>query len=150
MKQPSLNPEEAAQQFILAIQALEEEIVRGQNNLQMIELQIQRLIETAVAVRELKNHQPGDEIMINIGSGTHLYVKLTETKQVVTSIGAGFAVERTIDEALKRYEEQQEKLAELAKQQQEQMRANQERIEDYRNQLNQLIQATQQQSTQPG
>ncbi|MDO8056329.1 MAG: prefoldin subunit alpha [Candidatus Hermodarchaeota archaeon] len=147
MTQPSPDPGQVAQQYYLAIQALEEEIVRGQNNLQMIELQIQRLIETSAAVRELKNHEPGDELMINIGSGTHVHVKLTNKKEVVTTIGAGFAVERTIDDALKSYKTQQEKLTELAKQQQEQIRATQERIEEYRNQLNQLIEAAQQQTS---
>jgi prefoldin alpha subunit len=147
MTQPSPDPGQVAQQYYLAIQALEEEIVRGQNNLQMIELQIQRLIETSAAVRELKNHEPGDELMINIGSGTHVHVKLTNKKEVVTTIGAGFAVERTIDDALKHYKTQQEKLTELAKQQQEQIRATQERIEEYRNQLNQLIEAAQQQTS---
>lgn len=147
MTQPSPDPGQVVQQYYLAIQALEEEIVRGQNNLQMIELQIQRLLETSAAVRELKNHESGDEIMINIGSGTHVHVKLTDKKEVVTTLGAGFAVERTVDDALKQYEKQQEKLTDLAKQQQEQVRATQERIEEYRNQLNQLIQAAQQQET---
>jgi prefoldin alpha subunit len=145
MTQPSPDPGQVVQQYYLAIQALEEEIARGQNNLQMIELQIQRIIETSAAVRELKDHEPGDELMINIGSGTHVHVKLTDKKKVVTTIGAGFAVERTVDDALKHYEQQQEKLTEIAKQQQEQIRATQERIEEYRNQLNQLIQAAQQQ-----
>jgi len=147
MTQPTPDPGQAAQQYYLAIQALEEEIVRGQNNLQMIELQIQRIIETSVAVRELKNHEPGDEVLINIGSGTHVHVKLTDKKEIVTTIGAGFAVERTVDDALKHYETQQEKLTEIAKQQQGQIRATQERIEEYRNQLNQLIQAAQQKTS---
>ena len=147
MTQPSPDPGQVAQQYYLAIQALEEEIVRGQNNLQMIELQIQRLLETSAAVRDLKNHKAGDELMINIGSGTHVHVKLTDKKEVVTTIGAGFAVERTLDDALKQYKQQQEKLTELAKQQQEQIRATQERIEEYRNQLNQLIEAAQQQTS---
>jgi prefoldin alpha subunit len=113
----------------------------------MIELQIQRSLETAAAVRELKNHEPGDELMINIGSGTHVHVKLTDKKKIVTTIGAGFAVERTIDDALKQYEAQQKKLTEIAKQQQEQINTTQGRIEEYRNKLNQLIQAAQQQTS---
>jgi prefoldin alpha subunit len=139
------NPEETAQQFIIAIQALEEEIARGQSNLQMIEAQMQRLAETTTAVQELKKHKVGDEIMVNIGSGTHLYVKLIDPKHVVTSFGAGFAAEHTIDDALKRFEEQQKQLADIAQRQSEQMQNSQAKIDEYRNQLNQLIQSTQQQ-----
>ncbi len=143
------NPEQLAQQLILSVQALEEEISRGQNNLQMIELQMQRLAETATAVQELKNHKVGDEIMVNIGSGVHIHVKLSDPKHVVTSLGAGFAAERTIAEALKRFEEQQKQLTDIAQRQQEQIQTSQARLEEYRGQLNQLIQATQQQTQQP-
>lgn len=138
------NPEQLAQQLIISIQALEDEIARGQNNLQMIELQLQRLMETATAIRELKNHKVGDEILVNIGSGVHLHVKLTDAKNVVTSFGAGFAAERTMDQALTRFEEQQKQLTNIAQRQQEQIQNTQQRLEEYRNQLNQLIQSTQQ------
>jgi prefoldin alpha subunit len=145
MAQTPLDPEQLAQQLIMSVQALEDEIARGQNNLQMIEVQMQRLAETAVAVQELKNHKVGDEIMVNIGSGVHIYVKLIDPKHVVTSLGAGFASERTLDEALTRFEEQQKQLSNIAQQQQEQIQETQSRIEEYRSQLNQLIQAAQQQ-----
>ncbi len=144
MAQTPPDPEQLAQQLVMSIQALEEEIARGQNNLQMIEVQMQRLAETTTAVQELKHHKVGDEIMINIGSGVHLYVKLIDPKHVVTSFGAGFAAQRTLDEALKRFEEQQKQLTSIAQRQQEQIQNSQTRIEDYRSQLNQLIQATQQ------
>ncbi len=150
MAQPPAESEQLAQRLIATIQALEEEMVRGQNNLQMIDLQLQRLVETAVAVRELKNHKPGDEIMVNIGSGIHLYVQLTDNKRVVTSMGAGFAAERTVDEALTRFAEQQKQLTDLAKRQQEQLRNTQNQLEASQSQLNQLIQSAQQQpSKQP-
>lgn len=144
MAQPPTNPEQLAQQLIMSVQALEEEITRAQNNLQMIELQLQRLAETATAVQELKNHKVGDEIMVNIGSGVHIHVKLTDPKHVVTSVGAGFAAQRTIDEALTRFSEQQKQLTDIAQRQQEQIQNTQARIEDYRSQLNQLIQTAQQ------
>jgi prefoldin alpha subunit len=144
MAQTPPNPEQLAQQLIMSVQTLEEEIARGQNNLQMIEVQMQSVAETATAVQELKNHKTGDEIMVNIGSGVHIYVKLVDAKHVVTSFGAGFAAERTIDEALKRFEEQQKQLTDIAQRQQEQIQNTQGRIEAYRAQLNELIQTTQQ------
>ncbi|MFX1577699.1 MAG: prefoldin subunit alpha [Promethearchaeota archaeon] len=146
MTQTPPNPEQLAQQLIMSVQALEDEIARGQSNLQMIEVQMQRLAETTTAVQELKNHKVGDEIMVNIGSGVHLYVKLIDPKHVVTSFGAGFAAERTVDQALKRFEEQQKQLTDIAQRQQEQIQNTQSRIEEYRSQLNQLIESTQQQS----
>jgi prefoldin alpha subunit len=145
MAKTPLSPEQTAQQFIMAIQALEDELARGQTNLQRIELQSQSLAETTVAVQELKNHKVDDEIMINIGSGVHLYVRLVDPKHVVTSFGAGFAAKRTVNEALKRFEEQQKQLADIAQRQTEQLQNAQAKIEEYRTQLNQLIQATQQQ-----
>lgn len=144
MTQTPPNPEQLAQQLIMAVQALEEEITRGQSNLQMIDAQRQGLAETATAVQELKNHKVGDEILVNIGSGVHLYVKLTDPKHVVTTYGAGFAAERTVDQALARIEEQQKQLTDVAQRQQEQMQNAQNQIEQYRSQLNELIQSAQQ------
>jgi prefoldin alpha subunit len=141
--QSPADREQVARQLIVTIQALEDELVRGQNNLQMIELQSQRLAETSAAVLELKNHEPGDEVMIDIGSGVHLRVKLTDTSKVVTVIGAGFAAEKTLDEALKGFEEQQKMLTDLAKRQQDQLQATQKQIEDSRNQLSVLMQPPQ-------
>lgn len=143
MAQSPADREQVARQLIVTIQALEDELVRGQNNLQMIELQSQRLAETSAAVLELKNHEPGDEVMIDIGSGVHLRVKLTDTSKVVTVIGAGFAAEKTLDEALKGFEEQQKMLTDLAKRQQDQLQATQKQIEDSRNQLSVLMQPPQ-------
>ena len=143
MAQSPADREQVARQLIVTIQALEDELVRGQNNLQMIELQSQRLAETSAAVLELKNHESGDEVMIDIGSGVHLRVKLTDTSSVVTVIGAGFAAEKTLDEALKGFEEQQKMLTDLAKRQQDQLQATQKQIEDSRNQLSVLMQPPQ-------
>ncbi len=143
MAQSPVDREQVARQLIVTIQALEDELVRGQNNLQMIELQSQRLVETSVAVQELKNHKPGDEVMIDIGSGVHLRVKLTDTSNVVTVIGAGFAAEKSLDDALKGFEEQQQMLTDLAKRQQDQLQTTQKQIEDSRNQLSTLMQPPQ-------
>ena len=143
MAQSPAEREQLAQQIILTIQALEDELVRGQSNLQMIQVQSQRLAETAGAVNELKKHAPGDEVMVNIGSGVHLHVKLTNTSRIVTVMGAGFAAERSLADALAGFEEQQKQLAELAKRQQDQLQNAQRQIQENRNQLSQLLQPQQ-------
>ena len=143
MAQSPAEKEQLAQQIILTIQALEDELVRGQSNLQMIQVQSQRLAETAGAVIELKKHAPGDEVMVNIGSGVHLHVKLTNTSRIVTVMGAGFAAERSLADALASFEEQQKQLAELAKRQQDQLQNAQRQIQENRNQLSQLLQSQQ-------
>ena len=140
MSQNQADKERRARELILAIQALEDEIVRGQSNLQLLEVQSARLAETAMAVRELQKHKPGDEVMVNLGSGVHLQVKLTKTAHVVFSLGAGFAAEKTIEEALASFKRQQQQLEELSRRQQEHLRAIQARIDEMRNQLAQLIQ----------
>lgn len=144
LTQQPADPQQLAQRIILSIQALEDEIARGQSNMQMIQVQSQRLIETTAAVQELKHHKPGDEVMINIGSGVHLHVKLTNTKNVVNVIGTGLAAEQTIDEALASFEEKQKQLTDIASRQQEQIQTAQNRLEELRTQLNQLMQAQQQ------
>lgn len=139
MSQTPDEKEQLSRQLIVTIQTLEEEMSRGQSNLQMIDFQSQRLAETAAAVKALKNHAPGDEVMISIGSGVHIYVKMANTSHVVKVLGAGFAAEKTLDEALMGFEEQQKQLAALSQRQQEQLRTARARLEEMQNQLSQLL-----------
>jgi len=138
--QEQADKERRARELILAIQALEDEIIRGQSNLQLLEVQSARLTETARAVQELQKHEPGDEVMVNLGSGVHLQVKLAKTTHVVFSLGAGLAAEKTIEEALDSFKRQQQQLEELSKRQQEHLRRIQARIDEMRDQLARLIQ----------
>jgi len=138
-QKPSDN-EQRARKLILSIQALEDEMVHGQSNLQMIEVQAQRLEETASAVTELKKHAPGDEVMVSLGAGVHLQVKLVNASRVVASLGAGVAAERNLDDALALFKKQQAQLADIAKRQEEQLQTAQSQIDDMRNQLSQLLQ----------
>jgi prefoldin alpha subunit len=139
MSQAPDEKELLSRQLAVTIQTLEEEMSRGQSNLQMIDYQSQRLAETAAAVKELKNHAPGDEVMISIGSGVHIHVKMAKTSHIVKVLGAGFAVEKTLDEALKGFEEQQKQLASILQRQQEQLQKTQARLEETQNQLSQLL-----------
>lgn len=139
MTQKPAENEQRARQLILSIQALEDDMVRGQSNLQMIEVQAQRLAETASAVTELKNHANGDEVMVSLGAGVHLQVKLTDARHVVAALGAGVAAERKLDDALAAFKKQQEQLADIAKRQEEQLEKVQSQIEEMRNQLSRML-----------
>lgn len=140
MTQKPSDNEQRARKLILSIQALEDEMVHGQSNLQMIEVQAQRLEETASAVTELKKHAPGDEVMVSLGAGVHLQVKLVNASRVVAAMGAGVAAERNLDDALALFKKQQEQLADIAKRQEEQLQTYQSQIDGMRNQLSQLLQ----------
>jgi len=138
--QKPADKEQHARQLILSIQALEDEVVRGQSNLQMIEVQAERLAETATAVTELKKHASGDEVMVSLGAGVHLQVKLTDASHVVADMGAGVAAERKLDDALALFKKQQEQLADIAKRQEEQLEKVQTQIDEMRTQLSELLQ----------
>ena len=140
MTQKPADKEQHARQLILSIQALEDEVVRGQSNLQMIEVQAERLAETATAVTELKKHASGDEVMVSLGAGVHLQVKLTDASHVVADMGAGVAAERKLDDALALFKKQQEQLADIAKRQEEQLEKVQTQIDEMRTQLSELLQ----------
>lgn len=140
MTQKPAENEQRARKLILSIQTLEDEMAHGQSNLQMIEVQAQRLEETASAVTELKKHAPGDEVMVSLGAGVHLQVKLVNASRVVAALGAGVAAERNLDDALALFKKQHEQLADIAKRQEEQLQTYQSQIDDMRNQLSQLLQ----------
>lgn len=132
--------EQYTRQLIQSIQLMEEDIARGQSNLQMFQAQATRLAETATAVSELKRHESGDEVMISIGSGVHLLANLASTSHVIVALGAGFAAEKSLDEALAGFEQQQEQLLEISRRQQEHLREAHARLEVMRKQVSQLVQ----------
>ncbi len=140
MAEEQQQREQHARQLIQSIQFMEEEIARGQSNLQMFQAQATRLAETAIAVTELKRHEPGDEVMVSIGSGIQLVVNLASTSHVIVALGAGFAAEKSLEEALAGFEQQQEQLVEMSKRQEEHLREAHARLEVMRKQVSQLVQ----------
>jgi prefoldin alpha subunit len=127
-------------QLVQNMQSLEADINRIQSNLQLFQAQENRLVETTIAVSELKRHKSGDEVMVSIGPGVHLHVKLSDISNVIVALGAGFAAEKPLDEALASFEQQRQQLVEIANHHQDLLREAYAKYEATRNTLSKLSQ----------
>jgi len=57
----------------------------------------------------------GNEILVAVGSLTYINAKLTNTKKVIVEVGAGVALEKTVEEAKKTLEKREKNLKDALK-----------------------------------
>ncbi|AAM02827.1 prefoldin subunit alpha [Methanopyrus kandleri] len=126
------------------LQRLIAEINRLQGQMEAINAQID-LIESSISelnrveetLKGVKELEGDEEVLVPVGAQSFVRACVTDTERVIVGIGAGVAVERTIDEALESIDDQrqelekaraeaQQKLQELAQELQEKQRKAQE------------------------
>ena len=104
------------------------------------------LRETTAAIESIKslNEKPESETLVPIGMGTYIPTKISSTSKIVMSIGAGVAVEKDFSSAIN-YLEAHIKEIEVALQDNAAKKQDAAaRLEQGREQLNQLMQSVSQ------
>lgn len=90
------DPRQLAAQFEL----VQRELQRMERRLETLQ---QALIETqqaAAALRELGSRTGTQETLVSIGAGVQVHGSVDVGKKVLVPVGAGYAVEKTFDEAV--------------------------------------------------
>lgn len=52
------------------------------------------------ALKQIKELQSGNDILVHIGAGVHVYAKLSNVEKVIVGLGAGVSMEKTPDGAI--------------------------------------------------
>jgi prefoldin alpha subunit len=68
-------------------------------NLELLTMSVQEMRQTVETLEELKNTEPGREILLPLGTGSFIKSTLKKNDRVIIGIGAGFSVEKEVDEA---------------------------------------------------
>ncbi|MBW3012984.1 prefoldin subunit alpha [Candidatus Woesearchaeota archaeon] len=93
--------EQELRQAYLELQLMGQQLKQLQQQIQHIDAQVEELIHTEAALDEIPNAEKGSEMLAPLASGIFLKTKLDENRKVVLNIGAGTAVEKTIEETKK-------------------------------------------------
>jgi len=102
--------EQAIRELIYKLQIYQAESENLQQQAGLIELslgEIESAIQTLGSMNEVK---AGQEIMVPVGAGTHVYANMARLDKIVINIGAGVSVEQDIEEAKKILEKRQGEL----------------------------------------
>jgi prefoldin alpha subunit len=109
------------------------------------------LEETMIATRALegvKNCQKATEALVPVGAGSFVRVELSDLQKVITGVGAGVCMEKSIDSAILDHKERQAELEKLNGSLQQQLSQILTSIEGSKNNLASLIEQQSKQKTQ--
>jgi len=81
------------------IEQLQNQVNAHNQNLELLSMSVQEMRQTVETLEELKNTEPGREVLLPLGTGSFLKSTLKQNDRVIIGIGAGFSVEKEIDEA---------------------------------------------------
>ncbi|MBU7004664.1 MAG: prefoldin subunit alpha [Theionarchaea archaeon] len=68
-------------------------------NLELLTLSVQEMRQTVETLEELKSTEPGREILLPLGTGSFIKSTLKKNDRVIIGVGAGFSIEKEVDEA---------------------------------------------------
>jgi len=101
------------------------------------------LEETLIATRALegiKDFQKGTETLIPIGAGSFLRVELADIEKVITGVGAGVCVEKSVDSSILSLKDRQTELEKLSSSLQQQLGQLSTSVESSKDNLARLVQ----------
>jgi len=109
------------------------------------------LEETMIATRTLegvKNCQKATEALVPVGAGSFVRVELSDVQKVITGVGAGVCMEKSIDSSILDHKERQAELEKLNGSLQQQLSQILTSIEGSKNNLASLIEQQSKQKSQ--
>ena len=68
-------------------------------NLELLTVSLSEMRQTLETLEEIKSTEPGREILMPLGTGSFVKATLKENDRVIIGVGAGFSIEKNVDEA---------------------------------------------------
>jgi len=109
-----------------------------QRQIELLSNALAEISLTKATLEELKKCEGEKDILLHIGSGTYIGAKIKDTSKVIFGIGAGYSVDKSLDEALKKLEERSGKLQQQLSQSQMQLSQALARLEAVQGQISSL------------
>jgi prefoldin alpha subunit len=81
------------------IEQLQQQVNVHNQNLELLTMSVSEMRQTMETLEELKNTEPGREILLPLGTGSFVKSTLKSNDRVIIGIGSGFSIEKEVDEA---------------------------------------------------
>jgi prefoldin alpha subunit len=105
-----MTKEEEISRNLTLIEYYKEQLNSVDMQAQFMQAAVADYQKAKLTVSQMKKYTKDSEILIPIGGGNFLNGSLTDVSKVLVDIGAGFMVEKSVDEAVKKIEERLQKV----------------------------------------
>ena len=132
----------------------EAELIQSQinthnQNLELLNLSLNEARQTLDTLEQIKDVSPGTELLVPVGSGSFIRSTIAQNDRVVIGIGAGFSMEKNIDEAKAIVDKRADQLDSAIKQTTERVQELSSRLEQLTPRLKKLYQELSTPTEQP-
>ena len=93
---PQMKQEELVSQLATEIRILEGSVATLQSRLDIVRSAISEVTMAHATLEGLTKLQEGDDVLVPVGAGSYVRMKLSDSKKLVMGIGAGTAMEKDI------------------------------------------------------
>jgi len=135
--------EEELRRLSVEMRFLEQTAETLQQRLQMLNAAMTDLSYASMTLDGVEKEQQDAELLVPIGGGSYVQMKLASADKVIVSLGAGVSVEKSLPEAKAVLKERLEELEKSSVAAQQQFSQIAERISSGRNRLETLLSAAQ-------
>ena len=113
-------------------------IESAQRQIELLSNALAEISLTKATLEELKKCEGEKDILLHIGSGTYVNATVKDVSRVIFGIGAGYSVDKSLDDALKKLEERGNALQQQLSQSQAQLSQALARLETIQGQISSL------------
>ena len=133
------NEEEELRKLSIEMRYLEQTAETLQQRISMVNAAMTDLTYANMSLDDLEKEKEDAELLVPIGGGSYIKVKLANTDTVVVGVGAGVSVEKTLPEAKEIVKERLSALEKTITSAQQQFAQVAQRINAGRNRLESLL-----------
>ena len=98
MAEQTNKEQELLQQRYMELQMIDAQIKQIQKQIQLIDNQVNELNFMQESIEEIKNVEPGTEILVPLSSGIFLKAELKDVNTALVNVGSGVTVEKTMEQ----------------------------------------------------
>lgn len=136
------NSQEKQQEFqrmVTELRESQQDVESLQNQIEILSSSINEIENTIETVGSMENVELGTEILVPIGSGTYITAELKDANRLLSDIGAQLVAERKPEEVVKLLKKEKKDFEESLDRAQNRLKELNEKIEDLRPKVQQLM-----------
>ena len=131
--------EEEARKLSIQLRYFEQTAETLQQRLSMVNAALSDLSYANITLEGIEKEKENAEMLVPIGGGSYINVKLANSEKIIVGMGAGVSIEKTLPEAKSIVKERIEELQKTQVSAQQQLSQIAERINQDRNRLETLL-----------
>ncbi len=93
------NKQEELRRLTAEIELLQNQANVHNQNLELLTVSLGEMRQTVETLEEVKGAEVGQEVLMPLGTGSFIKCTLKQNDRVMIGVGAGFSIEKNIDEA---------------------------------------------------